>query len=70
MGTRGKFGGSREKCFAAFSQHVCPRDRGNRDVLFTCKRTLEPPVYLCLLLFLPPSLNLCNNSDNNYVMIM
>ena len=36
MGTRGKFGGSREKwCFAAFSQHFCARDRGNGDVLFT-----------------------------------
>lgn len=38
------------------SQHVCPRDGGNnRDVFFAQRVTLEPPVYLRLLLFLPPS---------------
>lgn len=41
------------------SQHVCPREGGNRDVFFFAQGvTLEPPVYLCLLLFLPPLFSL------------
>lgn len=40
------------------SQHVCPREGGNRDVFFAQGVTLEPPVYLCLLLFLPPLFSL------------
>lgn len=71
MGTRGKFGGSREKkwCFAAFSQHICLRERQQACAVHLRKDPGAPSLFMSFA-FLPPSFNLYNNSSDNYVMIM
>lgn len=61
MGIGARFRGWGEELmlyqYQVLTQHIGPRDRGNRDVVQTQRVTPEPPVYLCLLLSISPSFN-------------